>query len=862
MTNSGVIVVISGQDNTEKVFRAIDANMKRTSVQAHETGDALTQLGERATKALEYAGISLGIHETIDLLKDAVKSSLEFGETIAKAGEKTGLSAGTLSTLHYAAVITNSDFDKLSGSVAKFDKVIGDAADGNKKAQGLMQALGLNAKDLVGRTDGAEIAFKKFSETIASTENPIRRAQLAQDLLGKSGKDLIPVLVEVGTNYDEFKAKAQAAGLYLDGPGAEALKRQAEAFKEVGLAIQGLELAFTQGLLPGLEGAAKGFTGLGLSAQEFNTVGKEIGKFLISTSSDLSLLVEWLRLAKAEWDSWSSHINAAGDKIDATIGFTAGQRSVAKAHYDQDVKDSQNAVTEYKKAQEEYTAAQKNFHDALANYDKPAPAPKPKPKPGKGFEGVTDETAEAKLDAARKARDAAQLRLDEQMAQLRAQMAKAAQEKNLAQLEADHKKNLISDQAFYTKKLAIEKTALDQQRQSAIDKQGEIDKGIGKFEVDAKKKGGAVAIEDQAKILELRTKRLALDGEIAKINADGAKAEITAAQQLYELSIKQVEQADALAAKREEITGGSATARLRQSADTYDIKRKDLVANFGEGSPEVSNSDFAFSNEQGHTRAKAADETSGLDLARVTSERTALADAEARGSTTTLDAQRQRIALDAEEAQALQPVLEAYQQLAQTGDLQASEKVLELKTRIAELKNPVDEVSAHIRESFDGAFESLFTNLDQGLKGFENFTKGIEKILEQAAYKKFLEPLVQKGLSSLIPSTNKAPAYGDPGIGGIGPVPNPGADIGGGAVKTALGGIGGLLGIPGLSGLGKKAGGANSITIQLVNDSDTQLKLGDINTQGQVDKDQVLTIIQDSFGEGGVMRSLLTGFGA
>lgn len=859
MANSGVVVVISGQDNTEKVFKAIDANLKRTSVQAHETGDALTQLGERATKALEYAGISLGIHETIDLLKDAVKSSLEFGETIAKAGEKTGLSAGTLSTLHYAATITNSDFDKLSGAVAKFDKVIGDAADGNKKAGSLMQALGLDAKDLVGRTDGAEIAFKKFSETIAATENPIRRAQLAQDVLGKSGKDLIPILVEVGTNYDEFKQKAQAAGLYLDGPGAEALKRQAEAFKEVQLNIQGLGLAFTQGLLPGLEGAAKGLSDLGLSGAEFNSEGKEIGKFIISTASDLSLLVEWLRLAKAEWDSWTSHINAAGDKIDATIGFTAAQRATAKAHYDADVKQSQDAVKAYKTAQEEYATAQKNFHDQLANYDKPAPdaKPKPKPKTGKGFDGVPDETASTKLDAALKARDAAQLRLDEQTAQLRSQLAKAAQEKDLAQLEADHKKNLLSDQVFYEKKLAIEKTALDQQRQAAIDKQSEIDKSIGKLEVDAKKQGGSVAIEDQSKILELRTKRLALDGEIAKINADGAKAEIVAATALDELEKKRLLRSDELAAKREQISGRSTTARLKQSADVFAEQRESLVANFGERSPEVSNADTDFANGQGRIRLKGAEEQSGLDVARVTSERAALADAQARGTTTTLAAQRQRIALDAEEAQALQPMLDAYQQLAQSGDLQASEKVLELRTRIGELKNPVDEVSAHIRESFDGAFESLFENLDQGTKAFENFGRSIEKILEQAAYKRFLEPLVQKGLDSLIPNPNKV-GYGDPGIGGIGPVPpaNPNVNIGG-----AAGGILSKLGIniPGLGAAAKP--GATAITIQLVNDSGLPLKIGDVNSKGQVDKDQVLAVIKDSFDEGGVMRGLLHGFG-
>jgi hypothetical protein len=855
MANGGVIVVVSGQDNTEKVFQQIEANLKRVSSQAHETESALSQLGERATKALEYAGIAVGIRETIDLLKDAVKGTLEYGETISKTSEKTGLSAGTLSVLHYAAAVTSSDFDQLSGAVARFDKTIGEAADGNRKAQGFIQALGLNAKDLADRSDGAEIAFKRFAETMAATENPIRRAQLAQDLLGKSGKELIPVLTEVGANFDLFKSKTQEAGLYLDNQSAEALKNQLELYKELQLRIQGVELAFTTGLLPGLDGAVKAFAGVSSSADAWNQVGKLVGKTVLSTVDDFALLVEWVRLAKAEYDSWSSHIDAAGDKVDATIGFTESQRKSSQQKFDNDAQRSKDAAKEYVDAKADYERVHKSVQDSLNNYDQtssPDSLRHPKVPP---FKGVLDEG----LDSARKARDAALLKLDEQMAQLRAQLAKASQETALAQLDADHKKNLLSDQDFYAKKLAIEKEALDQQRQAAIDKQAEIDKGIGKLEVDAKKQGGSVAVEDQAKILDLRTKRLALDGEIAKINADAAKAEIAAAQQIYELNLKQIEQADELAAKREELVGGDSAARLKQSADAFGVKRKDLVANFGEGSQQVSDADFAFSNEQGQIRAKSADETSGLNVASINAQRTAIGDAEARGGITTLDAQRQRIALDQEEAQALQPVLEAYRQLAQTGDLEASEKVLELQSRINELKNPVDEVSQHMRDSFDGAFESLFENLDHGVKGFENFAKSIERIFEQAAYKRFLEPLVQKSLGSLIPNA-KGPGYGDPGIGGVGPVPNPGTDIGGSVVKSALGGIGGLLGIPGLSGLGKAAGGS-AITITLVNNSPLPLDIGSTDTQGNVDKDQVLAIVQNSFDEGGVIRSLLTGFG-
>ena len=108
--------------------------------------------------------------------------------------------------------MTNSDFDGLINGLGKMNKLIGEAADGNKKAAGFVQGLGLDAKDLASRTDGAEIAFHRFIDRLAATENPIRRNQFAMELLGKAGSAQIPMLIDVAQHWDEFKDRAAAAG--------------------------------------------------------------------------------------------------------------------------------------------------------------------------------------------------------------------------------------------------------------------------------------------------------------------------------------------------------------------------------------------------------------------------------------------------------------------------------------------------------------------------------------------------------------------------------------------------------------------------------------------------------------------------
>lgn len=223
---------------------------------------AKVELAE-ASKVSEGSGISsiaeslrgvaetLLLFEAVNKLREAVTSSLEFGEAMQRASEKTGLTVETLSTLHYAAAVTGGDFDGMSAAVAKMDKTIGAATEGNKKAQAFLKSLGLNATDLASRSDGAEIAFKKFAVTIADTENPIRRVELATGLLGKAGAESIPTLIELGENWDEFRKKASDAGELLDSKTAEQLAATQKRLKDLEQSVQGAGLAFTKGFIPG-----------------------------------------------------------------------------------------------------------------------------------------------------------------------------------------------------------------------------------------------------------------------------------------------------------------------------------------------------------------------------------------------------------------------------------------------------------------------------------------------------------------------------------------------------------------------------------------------------------------------------------
>lgn len=832
---SGVTVIIAGKDDTGQVFDAIEKHLQNISNRASDTQTALSELGSAGAAALGAIGISLSAKAIIDGLSGVITKSLEFGNEIAKASQKTGLQVGTLSTLHYAAAITNSDFDALSIGIGRLDKNIGAAASGNRQMNGFLTSLGLNAKELTTRADGAEIAFKKFTQTLASTANPIERDTLAFNLLGRSGVQMIPTLIKIGNNWDYFKQKATEAGVQLDGQTAEALEAANEKLNDMQQRLTGAGLAMTEGFVPGMNALLDVITSGKGELDTFKEFGTLLARGLaIAVGEVYALASAYQQAVGIALEAKSALISSSGDGSDAASAGAATADAAAKKHFD-------DAKSLYDRG--------KTAHDDGINGFAPAKdAPVPPGTPGgKPFTAPPDAAEKAKIESAQKAEDAARLALAEQFAQTKAAQVKAAADVELANLEDQHKRLLISDAYYYAQKAKLQKDAIDAEIAADFEKQDAINGRIHGLAADAVKKrragDKAGAIEDEAKILELQKQRAELSAQIAKLTGDAAKADIVANEDAYDLEQKRLELMDEIAAKAETRRGDSVEARVKQSNDKYAVTRKVMIQG-GATDQDISASDTNQASEIAGIHASGAERSFDNANSGIEAQRAAVDAAQRRGSITSLDAQRQKVELDKQEAAALQPVLEAYEKLAAGGDADATAKVTELSEKISELKTPINEVSSEILEGFDGAFKGLFDNLEEGKKGFIQFGKSIQHTLSDAVYKQSIEPLIQMAMGAHSTKT------------GTNANPN-------GVAPTAKSTIGRMLGglIPGHKGSLPAANAGKSgsmrVTIQLVNETSTKLKVGNVQQDESKLEAKVLGIVAKDFHAGGVIKQMM-----
>jgi hypothetical protein len=132
------------------------------------------------------------------------------GSKLADLSAKTGVAAGTLGELGYAAGQAGSDLDTLAGAFTKLDKLTAEAFSGDKGAIEFFNGIGLSIAQL--KAMKPDEVMEKIADQIAATSNPAERVKIAMDAFGKSGAALIPMLSGGSAGLRAMREEARELG--------------------------------------------------------------------------------------------------------------------------------------------------------------------------------------------------------------------------------------------------------------------------------------------------------------------------------------------------------------------------------------------------------------------------------------------------------------------------------------------------------------------------------------------------------------------------------------------------------------------------------------------------------------------------
>jgi hypothetical protein len=197
------------------------------------------------------AGVAVGTSALI-------KSQIDLADQFSKQSAILGVAIEEWSALNYAADLSDVSNEQLSASITKLNKNIVASVDGTGAAADAFNVLGVSVKNTDGTLKDSYTVLTEVADAFAGIEDGATKTALAQDLLGKSGAKMIPLLNGGAEGLAAMRKEAEQLGQVIDADTGKAAEEFNDNLTRLQKVISGTGNQLAKELAPALAE----FTGL------------------------------------------------------------------------------------------------------------------------------------------------------------------------------------------------------------------------------------------------------------------------------------------------------------------------------------------------------------------------------------------------------------------------------------------------------------------------------------------------------------------------------------------------------------------------------------------------------------------------
>lgn len=231
----------NGIKSAQKEAKEFEKSIKPSQDLLKSMGTAFTAAGGAITAAM------IG----------AVKITADYGAELNKLSIQTGASTEQLSELRFAAEQSETSFEGVANGLKFLSRNAAEAAEGSKAQVAAFKQIGVSVKDSTGALRPMNDLLLDVADRFSVMEDGTAKAALAQEIFGKSGMDLIPILNEGRAGILAMGDEAERLGLVMSQEAAAAADQFDDTLTQVKAAATGLSVSIGQALLPSLTRAAE-----------------------------------------------------------------------------------------------------------------------------------------------------------------------------------------------------------------------------------------------------------------------------------------------------------------------------------------------------------------------------------------------------------------------------------------------------------------------------------------------------------------------------------------------------------------------------------------------------------------------------
>lgn len=282
-----------------KLFGSIFVDSDKANKSLSKTDKQAEGVAGKFLKVVKSAGkVGLAVAGMATVAGGAIygmsKKAAETTDRIDKMSQKLGFSRKGFQEWEYILSQNGATIDSMKGGMKTLTNQIDELGKGGRVATEAFGELGLSYKDMQGLTQ--EQIFDKTLIALQGVEDKTKRAAIANDLLGRSGQELAPLLNSQAGSIEELKNKANEMGMVLSDDAVDAgvkltdtldtMKRTIDAvFTKIGVALMPMIQSFSEWVI----------TNMPQIQAVFGTAFTIIGGFVSGFIEGIRLIINWLR---------------------------------------------------------------------------------------------------------------------------------------------------------------------------------------------------------------------------------------------------------------------------------------------------------------------------------------------------------------------------------------------------------------------------------------------------------------------------------------------------------------------------------------------------------------------------------------
>ena len=223
---------------------------------------------------------------------DSINETTEFRDEITKLSAATGISTEKLSGLGFAAERSGVSVDSLDKAVGRFARNISDANNGLSTAVRAFENLDVTVTDSDGALRNIDDVLLDVADAFVELEDDTQKAAIAQELFGRSGLQLVPLLEEGRQGIEDLRKEAERLGITFDQEAGEAAEAYQDAILDLQTSVKGLQATLAEDLIPAITGVIQALTDVSVALNDLSGIASALGGDITSLATDMQSLAE------------------------------------------------------------------------------------------------------------------------------------------------------------------------------------------------------------------------------------------------------------------------------------------------------------------------------------------------------------------------------------------------------------------------------------------------------------------------------------------------------------------------------------------------------------------------------------------